>query len=177
MISILIFLCITLSTILPHQTGYDAIERNIKTVKDTFIGELWNNRDFPAADMIFDRDFLTKSVGYDAESHWEAMHGKGPASMVHHIEWWLDIIPDVQFTVTHISGSGNEVIFTWEMKGTMSGELMGIPPTGGPVIIHGSTISLFKGDKIQMNMTSIDRYGLLQQTGVVPSIPELLTGN
>jgi hypothetical protein len=177
MMPILLFLCILIAPVLSLKTGYDDVERNIKTVQDQFIGALWNNREFSLADKIFGKYFITKSVGYDAESNWEVMHGKGPGSMIHHIEWWLEIIPDVQFTVTHISGSDHEVIFTWEMKGTMSGKLMGIPPTGKQLVIHGSTISLFEDDKIQMNMTSIDRYGLLQQTGVVPSIPELLTRN
>src|ERR1051325_1000178 len=94
------------------------IENRIRTVRDKFFSELWNQRNFASANGIFTDDFITESIAHEP-SNWASIHGKGPESMKHHIRWWLEIIPDAKMKVIDITASEDKVISNWELIGTM----------------------------------------------------------
>jgi hypothetical protein len=148
------------------------IENQISTVKDKFFFELWNERNFASADDIFTNDFITESIALES-SNWASIHGKGPESMKHHIQWWLDIIPDAKMKVLDIVASMDKVISNWELKGTMKKPVFGVKPTNREIIILGCTVSIFEGDKIRLNKTLFDRLGFLQQMNRLPGSNEL----
>jgi SnoaL-like polyketide cyclase len=150
----------------------DEIQRRIRIVKDKFFLELWNERNFASADDIFTNDFITESIALEP-SNWTSVHGKGPKSMKHHVQWWLEIIPDAKMKVIDIAASNDKVISNWELKGTMKKAVFGIKPTHREIIILGCTVSMFEGDKISLNKTLFDRLGFLQQMNVLPASSEL----
>jgi SnoaL-like polyketide cyclase len=150
----------------------DEIQRRIRIVKDKFFLELWNERNFASADDIFTNDFITESIALEP-SNWTSVHGKGPESMKHHVQWWLEIIPDAKMKVIDIAASNDKVISNWELKGTMKKAVFGIKPTHREIIILGCTVSMFEGDKISLNKTLFDRLGFLQQMNVLPASSEL----
>ena len=147
-------------------------ENHIKTVEEKFFLELWNKRNFASADDIFTNDFITESIALES-SNWTSIHGKGPESMKHHVQWWLDIIPDAKMKVLDIAASKDKVISNWELRGTMRKAVFGIKPTNKEIIIFGCTISIFQGDKISLNKTLFDRLGFFQQINVLPASSEL----
>jgi steroid delta-isomerase-like uncharacterized protein len=153
------------------QVG-DQIENRISTVRDRFFPELWNQRNFGAADYIFTDDFVTESIALEP-SDWASIHGTGPESMKHHIRWWLDIIPDAKMRVIDIAGSEDKVISNWELRGTMEKAVFGVPATHKGIIIFGCTVSIFRGEKISLNKTLFDRLGFFQQINVLPPTGEL----
>jgi len=148
-------------------------ENNIKIIKDNFINEIWNERNLAIADSIFTHDFITEAIALEP-SNWVSMHGTGPSSMKHHVDWWLKIIPDAKMHVIDIAATSNKVITNWELRGTMQGKLFGVSPTNQEVIIFGCTISIFQNDKIRLNKTLFDRLGFLQQINILPSSQEML---
>ncbi len=55
----------------------------------------------------------------------------------------------------------------WIMRGTHSGEFMGLPPTGRPVEVQGATFSEFDADGLVVRDTHyIDLAALLRQLGI-----------
>ncbi len=140
--------------------------KRISIVEDKFIEALWNERKFEVADEIFTEDFYTESFTFKP-GNWIDVHGKGPESMIHHIKWWLTILPDAQLEVIDLVGHGDTVIQTWELTGTMEGALLGQAPLHKRLIIKGSTVLLFQEDRIKMNKTLLDRHGLMLQLGVL----------
>ncbi|MFY0629374.1 MAG: ester cyclase [Flavobacteriaceae bacterium] len=138
----------------------------IRVIKEQFAKALWNDKNFEVAYQIFADEFVTESINYNPTT-WEDLHGKGPESMIHHIKGWLEVIPDATMKIIEANENENSVIETWELSGTMKGSMMGIEPTNQQITIVGSTVSIFEGDKIKMNKTLVDVYGLLHQIGAV----------
>jgi hypothetical protein len=147
-------------------------ENRITIVREKFFSELWNQRNFAAADYIFTDDFITEAISLEP-SNWASIHGKGPESMKHHIQWWLDIIPDAKMSVIDIAASGDKVISNWELRGTMEKAVFGVQPTHREMIIFGCTVFVFLEDKISLNKTLFDRLGFFQQINVLPPSGEL----
>jgi SnoaL-like polyketide cyclase len=150
----------------------DQTENHITTVRDKFFFGLWNERNFASAGEIFTSDFITESISLES-ANWVSIHGKGPESMKHHIQWWLEILPDAKMSVIDIAASEDVVISNWELRGTMKKAVFGVNPTNREIIILGCTVSVFKGDKISLNKTLFDRLGFLQQMHVLPASGEL----
>jgi predicted ester cyclase len=65
---------------------------------------------------------------------------------------------------------GDKVGWRYTFRGTHSGELMGIPPTGGTVTITGSVISRFAAGKFAEDWHQQDALGMLHQIGAT-SLP------
>ena len=138
----------------------------IKIIKEQFAQALWNEQNFEVAHQIFTDNFITESINYNPTT-WEEAHGKGPESMIHHIKGWLEIIPDAAMKIIEANENDDSVIETWELTGTMKGPMMGVEPTNQKLTISGSTVSIFEGNKIKINKTLVDVYGLLHQIGAV----------
>ena len=56
----------------------------------------------------------------------------------------------------------------WTGRGTHTGELAGIAPTGKDVTVSGLTISRFEGGKVVEEWTTWDTLGMLVQLGAIP---------
>jgi len=148
-------------------------DNHIIIVNDYFFNEIWNEKNLAIADSIFTDEFVTESIAFEP-GNWVSMHGKGPDSMKHHINWWLQIIPDAKMQVIDIAATGNKVITHWELRGTMQGEFFGISPRSQKVTIPGCTVSIFEGDKIRLNKTLFDALGFFQQMDILPPTKEIL---
>lgn len=136
----------------------------IAIVQDLFFQKLWNDRKMEVASEIFTEDFWTESEAHQP-SDWVIAHGKGPASMIHHIEWWLKILPDATMNLVEAVEDEDKVIYSWILEGTMKGNLLGQEPNNQRLKILGNTVSYFEGNKIKKNKTLLDKYGLMQQIG------------
>jgi steroid delta-isomerase-like uncharacterized protein len=81
---------------------------------------------------------------------------------------FLAAFPDTEYTVEQQVDEGDYVVTRWTARGTQSGELMGIPPTGKTVEVTGIAIDRFSDGKIAESWGNWDTMGLLQQLGAVP---------
>jgi predicted ester cyclase len=54
-------------------------------------------------------------------------------------------------------------------RGTHTGELMGIPPTGRSVVMHSMYADRVVDGKIAERWSLFDQLGMLQQLGVIPA--------
>lgn len=76
--------------------------------------------------------------------------------------------PDIQVTVEDLLAEGDQVVLRWSARGTHTGELMGIPPTGKEVTITGIAIDRFEDGQSVEHWEIFDQLGMMQQLGVVP---------
>lgn len=78
--------------------------------------------------------------------------------------------PDIHFTYDDIIADGDKVVTRWTARGTQTGALMGIPPTGHEVSVTGIDIFRVADGQVAELWESWDQLGMLQQLGVVPAV-------
>jgi predicted ester cyclase len=64
---------------------------------------------------------------------------------------------------------GDKVATRWTARGTHTGEIAGIAPTGRDVTVTGLTISRFASGKVVEEWSTWDTLGMLVQLGVIPA--------
>ena len=82
---------------------------------------------------------------------------------------FLAAFPDLAVTVDDVIAAGEKVVTRLTVRGTHSGELMGIPPTGRTATVTGITILRLASGKLAELWQDWDRLGMLQQLGVIPA--------
>jgi len=80
---------------------------------------------------------------------------------------YLTAFPDGRLAVDDQIAEGHMIATRWTARGTNTGELMGMPPTGKEVTISGITYGRFADGKAREAWIIWDTVGLLQQLGVV----------
>jgi steroid delta-isomerase-like uncharacterized protein len=81
---------------------------------------------------------------------------------------YLAAFPDGTITVDHQIAEGDFVATRWTGRGTNTGELMGMPPTGKQVTVEGITYSRVADGKAHEAWLIWDTLSMMQQLGAVP---------
>jgi steroid delta-isomerase-like uncharacterized protein len=81
---------------------------------------------------------------------------------------YLAAFPDGTITIDHQIAEGDFVATRWTGRGTNTGELMGMPPTGKEVTVEGITYSRVADGKAHEAWLIWDTLSMLQQLGAVP---------
>lgn len=82
---------------------------------------------------------------------------------------FFSAFPDIQITIEDLVAEGDRVAARQSARGTHTGELMGIPPTGKQVSITGMFIFRFENGKVVEHWEIFDQLGMMQQLGVIPT--------
>ena len=72
-------------------------------------------------------------------------------------------------TVEDMIAEGDKVVSRLTFRGTHTGDLMGIPPTGKSVMISEIIIDRLADGKIVESWRLFDQMGMMQQLGVIPA--------
>jgi len=77
--------------------------------------------------------------------------------------------PDIYHTLdeVRITGAGVDVRFT--LRGTHTGDFMGMPPTGRVIEIQAIALLSVTDGRVTQLRAIFDRFGLMQQLGAIPS--------
>jgi steroid delta-isomerase-like uncharacterized protein len=125
--------------------------------------DLWNAQD---VDGILAR--LTDDVVWSTP----AKTTQGKAAAADDIRKTFTAFPDLRFDATavevYFNSDATAVVSTWSATGTMTGPLLGVPPTGRRGTLTGMTLSRFTGDKIREYRITYDGLLYLQQLGLLP---------
>jgi steroid delta-isomerase-like uncharacterized protein len=138
-------------------------------IVETFVEELWNQRQFKLAETLFPADFVAEPI-----AHQPMWQGMGPESMTHHIQEWYEGVPDLQMKAIATLVQGDQVWMQWEITGTHDGILYGIPATGNTIKALGVTLIQIKDNKIRTLRTIFDGLGLMQQLNILPDAVTLI---
>lgn len=92
----------------------------------------------------------------------------GPEGSKMLVTVYRNAFPDIDFTIDEQIAEGDTVVTRWTATGTHKGELAGIPPTGRSVTVVGVAVDRVVNGKLVVGWDISDRYGMLQQLGVIP---------
>ena len=134
-------------------------DRN-KALLRRFYEELWSQGGLETIPELVSEDFV------DHHSLPGAPPGReGPAAL---ITTWRTAFPDMRETVEDLIAEGEKVVGRFTMRGTHSGEFMGVPATGRSVTMSGIDIVRVEGGKIVEFWYGEHLLELMQQLGAVP---------
>ena len=85
------------------------------------------------------------------------------------ITMYRTAFPDIHFTIDEQIAEGDTVMTRWTARGTQTGELAGMPPTGKSVTVTGIVVDRFSNGMIAETWAIFDQFGMMQQLGVIPS--------
>jgi steroid delta-isomerase-like uncharacterized protein len=82
---------------------------------------------------------------------------------------FLTAFPGGKHTIDDLIADENRVASRVTYRGTHTGDLMGIPPTGKTVTVSAMIIDQFANGKIVETWRLFDQMGMMQQLGVIPT--------
>jgi steroid delta-isomerase-like uncharacterized protein len=82
---------------------------------------------------------------------------------------FLAAFPGGKHTVDDLIGEGDKVVARVTYRGTHTGDLMGIPPTGKQVEVSAVTVDRIANGKIVESWRLFDQMAMMQQLGIVPT--------
>ena len=77
-------------------------------------------------------------------------------------------ISGFELGIQFMLADGDKVATHWTIKGTHSGELMGVPATGKPIDFYGVSVVRIEDGKVAEIWGASDGLGLMQQLGAFP---------
>lgn len=78
-------------------------------------------------------------------------------------------VPDGKTEVLDVFGADDRVCARLRSRGTHTGELLGVPPSGNAIDVEGIEIYRFEGGKVAEYWTQWDMLSMLRQVGAMPS--------
>ncbi|MBI4491907.1 MAG: ester cyclase [Chloroflexi bacterium] len=124
--------------------------------------EIFNQRDVAALGQVLPTDYVHHDPALPLPT--SGLEGYRQATQV-----FFDAFRDAHMTIEDLTGEEDRVAFRWTFRGTHTGPLMGIPPTGKQVSISAIQLSRVAGGKIVESWVNYDAMGLLQQLGAIPA--------
>jgi steroid delta-isomerase-like uncharacterized protein len=91
------------------------------------------------------------------------------------VRGFREAYPDMKFTIEDQIAEGDKVVTRVTVRGTHQGEVFGIPPTGKPFEISGTSIWEVKHGLLIQEWVNWDSLGLLRQLGVMEAPREAVT--
>jgi steroid delta-isomerase-like uncharacterized protein len=82
---------------------------------------------------------------------------------------FLTAFPGGQLTVEELIEENDKVVSRVTYRGTHTGDMMGIPPTGKSVTVSATIIDQFANGKIVESWRLFDQMSMMQQLGVIPA--------
>jgi steroid delta-isomerase-like uncharacterized protein len=133
-------------------------EDNKATVR-RYLEEAWNQKNLGILDQLTASDYARYISGQASPLDREGQKQR--------IASFHQALPYVHLTLEDLIAEGDRVVFRITLRGTHSGTLMGVPPTGKRVTISAIDIARLADGKIVEHWGQMDTFGLLQQLGAI----------
>jgi steroid delta-isomerase-like uncharacterized protein len=124
--------------------------------------EVWNEGRTDAIDDMFAADGVAHGLGPDL---------RGPEEFKPFYAAYRSAFPDIRFEIEGMVAEGDEVAYRWTATATHRGPGLGFSATDRPVSFSGIGILRVRDGKLVEGWNAFDRFGMLQQLGVV-QMPE-----
>lgn len=137
-------------------------EQNKEIIR-RWVKEAWNGGNLPLADELYAADYQYHDPSAPPMP-------PGPESIKQVLAIYRGAMPDMRFDIEDMIAEGEKVSWRWTARGTNTGSLMNIPPSGKSVNISGTVVSRFANGKWTEDWANWDTLGLMQQIGVIPAM-------
>jgi steroid delta-isomerase-like uncharacterized protein len=134
-----------------------------KAIVRRWFKDVFEKGNLALANEIFAVDYIDHDPGAPPGG-WP--HGPEGAKAI--VGTYRGAFPDLQFNIDDQVAEGDKVVTRWTARGTNTGELMGMPPTGKKAVVTGMDISRMANGKIAETWGQFDALGMLQQIGAIP---------
>jgi steroid delta-isomerase-like uncharacterized protein len=134
-------------------------DRN-KALLRRFYEELWSQGDLEAIPELVAENFV--------DHHPLPGAPPGREGLAALVTTWRTAFPDMREMVEDLIAEGDKVVGRFTMRGTHSGQFMGVPPTGQRVKMSGIDIVRIAGGKIAEFWYGEHLLELMQQLRAVP---------
>ena len=132
-----------------------------KAIARRFVEEGFNKGNPALADEIIASNFVNHDPGTPPLP-------AGPEGYKQLVTMYRTGFPDIQLTVENLIAEGDKVVSRWTARGTNTGALGDISPTGKQFTVTGISVFTIAGGKVVEQRTNWDTLGMLQQLGVIP---------
>ncbi|TMG00019.1 MAG: ester cyclase [Chloroflexi bacterium] len=123
--------------------------------------ENWNRRDWKAYRELLDDQYTY--TGGDGQTQ------RGPEAGMAVGQMFATAFPDGRIDLRQIHTAGDTAIVEFTGRGTHSGDLMGIAPTGRHISIPVITVLTVRGGRIVSEREYMDMAHMMRQLGVMPA--------
>ena len=159
-LSILIFGCNNPSEKqMELELAQETLEKNI-TMYETVWDKVINDREI---DLI-NENYFDKDVVAVATSGGDVV---GLENFRNYYNNYLTGFSDAEFTIVDIFGQGDKMVKHWNFKGTHDGDFFGVPATGKPVDVSGTTLIKMRDGKIAAEQDYMDYLSFYTQLGLL----------
>ena len=125
-----------------------------------FVLGAWNEGDFSEASKHIAPGIEVYTNGLSVKSE----HG-GPAMARESIESWRALAPDLRMELAREIGEKNRIAIAFRITGTHTGDIPGLPASGGAIDVEGTAFLTLDAGKITEVWTVFDALALAVQTG------------
>ena len=126
-----------------------------------WVSEVWNKGNLAFVDDVIASDYVLHDPNLPVPV-------RGVDGFKAFVAMYRAAMPDLTFTVEDTVAEGDKIAWRFTARGTQTGPLMGIPPSGKVATVAGSITSRFSGGKWAEDWSVLDNLGMLQQIGVIP---------
>jgi steroid delta-isomerase-like uncharacterized protein len=133
-----------------------------KTVMRRIYDELWNEGAYDIVDELVSADY----VGH-LPTPPSAPSGRD--GLLWLIKTYRAAFPDIHVTITDQVSEGDKVFTAINLQGTHQAQFMHLPATHKKVNVNAMVITRFEDGKNVEGWAELDRFGMMQQLGVIPA--------
>ena len=123
--------------------------------------ELINNRKLDEAFKFYDRDYIYHGPGGQELRVRSGIRGLW--------ELFLAAFPDLVTSVDEIFSAGNKVVLRWTVRGTHTGEFLGIPASNKSISLPIAEVFRLEDGILMEAWDQYDRLHLMEQIGAFPT--------
>lgn len=116
-----------------------------------------NRQDYDALQDLIDPDYVYRTPGDEL---------RGVVGLQGLLTAYHRGFPDLELVIDDMFGAGDRVATAFTFKGTHLGEVMGVPPTGRRVSVHGTIHSRVEGGRLVEEWELLDLATMYQQLGL-----------
>ncbi|GAC1533543.1 MAG: ester cyclase [Herpetosiphon sp.] len=134
-----------------------------KALVRRWIEEGWNTGDLTIIDTVYAPDI----VQHDPASPVAVTSSEG---LRMYVSGFLSAFPDLHFSIDDLLAEDDKVLWRFTARGTHTGPLMDIPPSGKRATVTGMALFRLAHGKVAEVWVNIDTLGMLQSIGVIPTM-------
>ena len=138
-----------------------SLEKNVAIIDQVM--ELINDRKLDEAFELYDPHYIYHGPGGQELRGRDGIRGLWEA--------FLTAFPDLTASVDEAISEGDNVALRWNVKGTHTGDFLGIPASGKSITLPITEVFRVENGILAEAWDQYDRLHLLEQIGAVPTQP------
>jgi steroid delta-isomerase-like uncharacterized protein len=124
-----------------------------------FFDTVWNAGDEVAVDRHLAETYV---IHHDPHDPWHGLT-LDRATFKARLRQARAPFPDQRFEILRMTREADAIAVAWTWRGTHTGEMAGMPPTGKVIIMTGITFYDFEENRIAGHWQEVDRLGVWRQ--------------